>query len=316
MGTFSGGGGTGSWRRYPGPMKRDQGKATLVAFLVGSVLSAGNPISVKFSNAELDPFWGATLRFVFAALLMISVMAIMRIRIPRGRALLGAVLYGVFNFGLAFAALFYALVELGAGFLQILLAVIPLITLFLVVVQRLERLRLASVVGAVLAFVGVLMMSQVALDASISLASILVAMVAAFCLAEGAVLVRLFPPESPVSLNAVGMTVGAFILFIGSLIAGDQMVLPQMTETWLALGYMVIFGSGVVFMLWVYVLERWDASRAAYNFVLLPVTTLLLSHWITGEEIGIELLFGGVLILIGVYIGALRPGHELVDASV
>ncbi len=292
-------------------MKTDQGRATLAAFLVGSVLSAGNPISVKFSNVELEPVWGATLRFTFAAVLMLTVMAVLRVRFPRGRALLGAVLYGVFNFGLAFACLFYALVELGAGFLQILLAVIPLITLFLVVVQRLERLRVASVVGAVLALVGVLMMSRVALDASVSVTSILVAMAAAFCMAEGAVLVRLFPPESPVSLNAVGMTVGAIILFVASWLAGNEMVLPQMRETWLAMAYMVIIGSGVVFMLWVYVLQRWEASRASYNFVLLPITTLVLSHWITGEEVGVDLVFGGLVILIGVYVGALRrPDRE------
>jgi len=296
-------------------MESEGGRGTLVAFLVGAVLSAGNPISVKFSNVELDPFWGATLRFALAAALMLTVMAVLRVRFPRGRALLGAVLYGVFNFGLAFACLFYALVELGAGFLQILLAVIPLITLLLVVVQRLERLRASAVVGAVVAFVGVLSMSQVAVGDSISLTSILVAMAAAFCLAEGAVLVRVFPPEHPVSLNAVGMTVGAIILFIGHLIAGDEMALPTMRATWLALAYMVVIGSGVVFSLWVYVLRRWEASRAAYNFVLLPITTLLFSHWITGEQVGPELILGGILILVGVYVGALRQGRQLVEVT-
>lgn len=296
-------------------MNGDQGRGTLVAFLVGAVLSSGNPIAVKFSNAELDPFWGATLRFTLAAGLMLLVMAVLRLRFPRGRALLGAVLYGVFNFGLAFACLFYALVELGAGFLQVLLAVIPLITLLLVVVQRLERLRVTAVVGAVLAFVGVLLMSQFALDASVSLTTILVAMAAAFCLAEGAVLVRIFPPEHPVSLNAVGMVVGAIILFIGSLLVGNERVLPTLTETWLALAYMVVIGSGVVFVLWVFVLKRWEASRAAYNFVLLPPITLFFSHFITGEEVGVELILGAMLILAGVYIGALRQERQHVETD-
>jgi drug/metabolite transporter (DMT)-like permease len=287
-------------------MNRDQGKGTLVAFLVGAVLSSGNPIAVKFSNLELDPLWGATLRFTCAAGLMLIVMRVLRLAFPRGRALLGAVLYGVFNFGLAFACLFYALVELGAGFLQVLLAVIPLITLLLVVVHRLEHLRLAAVVGAVLAFVGVLLMSQIALDAAVSMRSILVALAAAFCLAEGAVLVRLFPPEHPVSLNAVGMSVGAVVLFVGSLVAGDDMVLPALGATWLALAYMVVMGTGVLYLLWVYVLKHWDASRAAYNFVLLPPLTLFFSHYITGEEVGPELILGGVFIVAGVYIGALR----------
>lgn len=297
-------------------MNGDQGRGTLVAFLVGSVLSSGNPIAVKFSNVELDPLWGATVRFTLAAALMLVVMRVLGLRFPRGRALLGAVLYGVFNFGLAFACLFYALVELGAGFLQILLAVIPLITLLLVVVQRLERLRVSAVAGAVIAFVGVLLMSQIALDASISIGTILVAMGAAFCLAEGAVLVRVFPPEHPVSLNAVGMTVGAAVLFVGSLLAGNEMVLPRLGETWLAMAYMVVIGSGIVFILWVFVLKRWDASRAAYNFVLLPPITLVFSNLITGEEVGVELILGGVVILVGVYIGALRPARPVVEIPI
>jgi drug/metabolite transporter (DMT)-like permease len=280
------------------------------------VFSAGNPISVKFSNVELDPLWGAALRFTLAASLMLIAMAVLRLSFPRGRALLGAVLYGVFNFGLAFACLFYALVELGAGFLQILLAVIPLTTLLLAVLQRQERLSMSPVIGAVLALAGVVLMSQVAINDSISPLSILAAMGAAFCLAQGAVLVRIFPPEHPVSLNAVGMVTGAIILFLGSLIAGDTYALPTMQETWLALAYMVIIGSGAVFILWVYVLKRWKASRAAYNFVLLPPITLVFSSWILDERVGIELVFGGLLVLTGVYIGALRPQRDLVEATV
>ncbi len=296
-------------------MNGDSERGTLVAFLAGAVFAAGNPISVKFSNVELSPLWGATLRFTLAAALMLIVMAILRLPFPRGRALLGAVLYGIFNFGLAFACLFYALVELGAGFLQILLAVIPLTTLLLAVVQRQERFRRSAVVGALLALAGVVLMSQIALNDSIPLLSILAAMGAALSLAEGAVLVRIFPSQHPVILNAVGMTVGAGILFLGSLLVGDVFTLPSLRATWLAVAYMVVIGSGVVFILWVYVLKRWEASRAAYNFVLLPPITLVFSAWILDEHVGIELVFGGILILTGVYIGALRPQRRMAGAT-
>lgn len=296
-------------------MNGDSDRGTLVAFLIGAVLAVGNPISVKFSNIELDPLWGATLRFTLAAAVMLIVMAVLRLSFPRGRALLGAVLYGLFNFGLAFACLFYALVELGAGFLQILLAVIPLTTLLLAVAQRQERFSMSPVIGALLAMTGVVLMSQIALGDSVPPLSILAAMGAAFCLAEGAVLVRIFPPEHPVSLNAVGMTTGAIVLFLGSLLAGDVYALPTLQATWLALAYMVVIGSGVVFILWVYVLRRWRASRAAYSFVLLPPITLIFSTWILDEKVGIELLLGGLLVLAGVYIGALRPQREMADVA-
>ena len=297
-------------------MSGGSGRGTLVAFFVGALLAAGNPIGVKFSNLELDPFWGATVRFTLAAALMLIVMAVLRLPFPRGRALLGAVLYGTVNFGLAFACLFYALVELGAGFLQVLLGVVPLTALLLAVVQRQERLRAPAVIGSLLAFIGVLLMSQVAIGDATSLVSILVAMAAALCLAEGAVLVRIFPPEHAVTLNAVGMTVGALILFIGSLIAGDSLELPTLQATWIAMTYMVVIGSGVLFVLWVFVLKRWDASRAAYNFVLTPPIAVLFSYWLLGETVGIELVFGGALILIGVYIGALRRQSPLVEVPI
>jgi drug/metabolite transporter (DMT)-like permease len=54
------------------------------------------------------------------------------------------------------------------------------------------------------------------------------------------------------------------------------------------------------------VLERWPASRFAYLFVLVPVVTVVLSAWLDDEPVGLGLLLGGILVLGGVYVGALR----------
>ena len=122
-------------------MAQRSDRLVLMAFAAYSVLAGGNAVGVRFSNQELDPFWGATLRFGLAALLMVVVMFVTGHRFPKGRALLGAALYGLLAFGGAFAFAFYALVELEAGFGQILLSVVPLVTLLLAVLQRVEQLR-------------------------------------------------------------------------------------------------------------------------------------------------------------------------------
>jgi drug/metabolite transporter (DMT)-like permease len=83
--------------------------------------------------------------------------------------------------------------------------------------------------------------------------------------------------------------------------------LPERGAIWLALAYMVILGSGPVFVLYVVVVRLWSASRAAYTFVLIPIVTVLLSAWIDNEPITPGLLVGGAMVLAGVYIGALRP---------
>jgi drug/metabolite transporter (DMT)-like permease len=285
-------------------------RVALTAFLIAALLAGGNAVGIRFSNRELDPLWGAALRFSLAALALLAAMITLRLVFPRGRALIGALLYGVFQFGGAFALAYYALVELHAGFAQILLAVVPLMTLFLAVAQRQEHFRLAALLGAVLAVIGVASMSRAPLDESVPVLSLLAALGSAACFAQAAIVVRAFPAVHPVTMNAVGMTAGAAALLAGSVLVGEVIVLPENAETWLALGYLVPLGTVAVFVLNVVVLGRWPASRFAYLFVLAPVVTVVLSAWLDDEPVGAGLVFGGLLVLGGVYIGALRPMRQ------
>jgi hypothetical protein len=43
----------------------------------------------RFSNRELAPLWGASLRFALAAALLLAVMVLLGLAFPRGRALVG-----------------------------------------------------------------------------------------------------------------------------------------------------------------------------------------------------------------------------------
>jgi drug/metabolite transporter (DMT)-like permease len=288
-------------------MTGNRERVVLACFLASAVLAGGNGVSIRFSNRELAPLWGAGLRFCLAAALLLAVMAVRRLAFPHGRALTGALVYGTLNFGAAFALAYYALVRLHAGLGQTLLALVPLATLLLAVGQRQERLRAMAVVGTLLALAGVAVISQGSVGASVPLDSLLAAVASAVCIAQAAVLVRRFPPVHPVTMNAVGMTTGAVLLLAGSVVAGEPHVLPQRAATWAAVAYLVVVGSVVVFVLYLVVLRYWAASRAAYGFVLIPFVTVLLSAWLDNEPLGVGLLLGGLLVLGGVYVGALRP---------
>jgi drug/metabolite transporter (DMT)-like permease len=287
-------------------MKLDRGGTALAAFIAGTVLAGGNAVGVRVSNRELDPLWGAGLRFLLAACLLGAVMATMRLTLPRGRALLGVLLYGTLIFGGAFSFAYYALVRIHAGLGQTLLALVPLATLLLAVLQRQEDPRLPAVVGTLLSIAGIGVISGVSGSESVPVLSLLAVLGAVLCFAQATVLVRHFPPVHPVTTNAVGMATGAAILVMLSLLLKESIVLPERGATWLALAYMVVLGSGPVFVLYVVVVRLWSASRAAYTFVLIPVVTVLLSAWIDDEPIGAGLVLGGLLVLAGVYVGALR----------
>jgi drug/metabolite transporter (DMT)-like permease len=281
-------------------------RVALASFVVGSILAGGNAVGIRFSNRELAPLWGAGLRFSLAAALLIAVMAVLRLALPRGRALAGAVVFGALNFGAAFALAYYALVRLHAGFGQILLALVPLATLLLAVVWRQERLRTGAVAGSVLALTGIALMSRAPLEQDVPLVSFFAAIGSALCFAQAAVLVRKFPPLHPVTINALGMTTGGALLVLGSVVADEPIALPERAATWAAIAYLVAVGSVVVFVLYLVVIRRWGASRAAYTFVVIPFVTIVLSGWLDDEPVGPGLLLGGLLVLSGVYVGALR----------
>ena len=286
------------------------GRVALAAFVSGSLLAGGNGVGVRFSNRELDPLWGAGFRFGLAAVLLLAVMGALRLAIPRGRALVGATLYGALNFGGAFALAYYALVHLHAGFGQLVLAIVPLVTLLLAVAQRQERFGATALAGALVALAGIIVMSVEPLRADVPPAALAAAFGSAVCFAQAAIVVRRFPSVHPVALNAVGMAVAAPMLVGGAAVARETIALPDRGATWAALGYLVVVGSAVVFVLYLVVLRYWAASRAAYTFVLIPVVTLALSAWLDDEPIGVELLAGGALVLVGVYVGALREADD------
>ena len=284
----------------------DGERLALTAFLTGSLLAGGNAVGIRFSNRELEPFWGAGLRFGLAALMLLAVMAVMRLAWPRGQALLGALVYGALNFGVAFALAYYALVELQAGFGQILLAIVPLLTLLVAVLERQERFRLVAGAGALLALTGILVLSKAQLAGELPWLSLLAALGSALCFAQAAVVVRRFPPVHPVVMNAVGMGAGALLLLLIALIAGDAFAVPERAATWLAVAYLVVVGSGAVFILYLIALKYWAASRAAYTFVVIPVVTVALSAWLDDEPVDWGLVLGGLLVVAGVYVGALQ----------
>lgn len=281
-------------------------RATPAAFVLGAVLAGGNAIGIRYSNRELDPLWGATLRFALAAGLLAALMLALRLAVPGGRRLLGSIAFGLLQFGATYGLAYYALVELHAGFGQLLLALVPLMTILLAAVERQEQLRVAALAGAMLALVGVALMSRAPLRESVPLLSVLAAIGSAFCFAQAAVLVRWIPRVHPVAMNAVGMTVGAISLGGASLAVGESHGLPSRASTWSAVAYLVTAGSLGVFLLYLYVLRRWAASRAAYSFVLIPVVTVALSAWLDDEPVSRALVAGGALVLAGVYVGALR----------
>lgn len=284
-------------------------RVTLGAFVLFVTLAGGNVIAVRevsCDTCELEPFWAAASRFLLASMILAAIALALRTGVPRGRALLGAVVYGVFGFGLAFAFAYWGLLHVSAGFGAVLLATVPLLTFLFAIAHRQERFRWDGLIGGCIAIGGMAVIFREGIGAGVPIGSLFVLLLSAACFAETAIVVKAFPKVHPVSLNAVGIGVGGLMLLALTFVTGEALELPASTHTWFAQAYLIFIGSVVGFSLYVFVLHRWTASAVSYEGVLIPIVAILLASWLQDERITWAFVGGAILVLIGVYVGALR----------
>jgi len=278
-------------------------RSTLLAFF-GVILFGGlNAIAVKQTVGELAPFWAGAMRFVAAGLIMAAIVVLTRRAIPRGGSFLGAALYGAL-FAVSFGAVYPALREAPAGTAAVFLALVPLVTLGLAIAHRQERFRVLGLIGGMVAVLGVAIVFVDQLSADVPAHALLLFTIGVLSISEMGVVVKLIPRSDPFATNAVGMLTAAALLTVASLIGGEPWTLPTAAATWVAVGYLVLFGSVVLFSLFVYALEHWTASAVSYADLLLPLVTISVAATLIGERITPFFVVGGVVILAGVYIGA------------
>lgn len=280
-----------------------------MAFLALVAIAGGSAPAIRYvscETCELDPFWGAAMRFLLAGAIFAVVARALRVELPGGRAFLGAALFGFLQFGAGFGLIYWGLVRAPAGLAQVLLACVPLLTFGLALLHRQEGFRWEGIVGAVLALGGIGVVFSSGLDGGVPLSSMLAILAGALCWAEGLIVVKACPPVQPAAMNAVAMLVGTVVLLGLAVFFDEAYVMPASGAAWGAQAYLVIAGSIGAFWLYVFVLRGWTASAASYQMVLIPLVTVVVSAWLHDEPITPAFAAGAVLVLIGVYVGAIR----------
>lgn len=277
-----------------------------LAFLAIIGLGGSNAVAIKIGNSELPPFWGATIRFGLATLILAAIAVFARPPWPRRLALVGAVLYGFIGFAASYAFVYLGLVDAPAGVAQVLLATAPLLTLLLAVAQGLERFRWQGLAGSLVAAAGIGVVFGNQLGADVPLLSLFALVAAALCMAETNVIAKLIPPGHPISANLIGMAVGTVLLGAISMSVGEAWTLPTEAATWASLFYLASVGSVALFLTYLFVLARWTATAASYALLLMPLWTVAVAALLLDESLSPAFAIGGALVIGGTYLGAFR----------
>lgn len=286
------------------------GQSAFLAFITFIILIGGSPVAIRIIFKEMDPFYLGFIRYGLGAVVFWAVAFFKRLPIPRGRALLGAVLYGILGFGVSFLFLSWGFVKTSASLGAILMALMPLMTIFLSSFQGLESLTARGITGSLLSVIGIAVTVDGASSSKLSIPHIAALIIGTAFLAESTVVAKRFPRNHPVITNAVAMTVGSVILGAASLLSGEAWLIPSLPASWIALLYQIIPVTILAFFLYAWVLNQWTASSISYSFVIIPLVTVVIAAGLVGEHITQEFLIGTSLVLLGVIVGVLLPGGK------
>jgi drug/metabolite transporter (DMT)-like permease len=78
-------------------------------------------------------------------------------------------------------------------------------------------------------------------------------------------------------------------------------------RSWLALAYLIVFGSGIGFSAYIYILQKSTAARVATYAFVNPVVALFLGWFIIAETITLRTVMAAAVILTAVILVITAP---------
>jgi len=125
-------------------------------------------------------------------------------------------------------------------------------------------------------------------------------------------------PSSPMLGVAMQSLAGGVILLVVALFAGEFRGLHLgaiSLRSWLALGYLIVFGSGIGFSAYIYILQKSTAARVATYAFVNPVVALFLGWLIASETIAVRTIIAAAIILTAVILVITAPHRTTVPAA-
>jgi drug/metabolite transporter (DMT)-like permease len=185
-----------------------------------------------------------------------------------------------------------------SGYAALLIAVAPLAIVVFRTVEH-DRPRPMTLVGVLTGFLGLAVLVLLGRHAGgVPVGPALLVLGAGTCWALGSYLQpRLWLPGDPFVIAAYEMLTGGLFLTVAGLGTGQHWTLDYSARTWVALGYLVVFGSVVAFSSYVWLVANAPISLVATYAYVNPVIAVLLGHLVLGEQVTAVVVVGGAIVV-------------------
>jgi drug/metabolite transporter (DMT)-like permease len=278
----------------------------VLAFLAIYVIWGSTYLAIRYAVETIPPLYTAGMRHLTAGTMLLA-WALAKGFWPTREQVRASVVIGFFFFLVGHGLLHWAEKVVPSGLASLLIAVEPIIVFLLSsAAARTWRFNGMLLAGILLGLGGVgMLLRGTGLEPvpGLTLRSVMI-LVSAFSWSAGIIYSRRSHLSgSPLLLSALSLLSGAVMLLLTATMTGEakEFHLSQVTlRSWLALGYLILFGSVIAFTAYNWLLEHYSPTLVATHTYVNPVVAVLLGWAYGGEALTMTVALAATLVVVAV----------------
>lgn len=275
------------------------------AFLLLGLIWGSSFLWIKIGVAEIGPFLLVTLRLLFGLLGLLLIAYLQKQSLAINKKLIPAFLFmALFNLAVPITLISWGEIRIDSSLAAILNATVPLFT---IVIAHFwlhdEKINLARVAGLIVGFVGVIVLvgQDIHPERIGNVWAQLAVVVASISYATSLTFSRKYlRNQQPIVQSTMMLLLADAIMWTVTPLVESPVVFPTLPITWLAVVWLGLLGSGLAYILFFYLINKWGATRTSIVTYIFPIIGLILGIVFLGEQLTWNLAIGSLLIVAGI----------------
>lgn len=281
---------------------------TFFAFLSIYLIWGSTYLGIRYAVETIPPLFTAGLRHLTAGTILLCWALAKGLR-PTAKQIRASIVIGIFFFLIGHGTLHWAETRVPSGFASLIIASEP-IWVFLVAsaVEKKWRMNFPLAAGVVLGLAGVgILFGHGALSAGSGMfVGSVAVLVGAISWSIGIIYSRRSHLSgNPLLLSALSLLSGSVLLLTTGAIVGEAhgfSFLQVTLRSWLALAYLILFGSVIAFTAYNWLLEHYSPTFVATHTYINPIVAVSLGWWLAGEKVTINVAIAAALVILAVFL--------------
>ena len=280
----------------------------ILAFFAIYAIWGSTYVAIWYAVASIPALYTAGFRHVIAGTILLA-WALAKRQRPTWPQIRASIVIGFFFFLVGHGTLHWAETKIPTGLASLLIASEP-IWVFLIACAAEKRWRMNGYLlsGVALGLGGVaLLMGRDVWSAGRGVFwGALACLIGAISWSAGIIYSRRSHLSgSPLLLSALSLLAGSAMLLTTGTLLGEHRgfsfgAVPP--RAWLALAYLILFGSVIAFTAYNWLLEHYSPTLVATHTYVNPIVAVALGWWIAGEHVSVNVVASALMVIGAVFL--------------